>query len=184
MLRRRSASSKESIGSDPEEPPTAVGLGVIGEPDEPDSRRLGGLVLARRLSEVVLIGDEVELQVVGLKLNAVRLMITAPVSISILRLEIFQATRSDRRLVSSSVSGAKVKPSTPEGRGKLVLTRRIGEKIMIGDEILVEVADIRSGAVRLRIRAPREIAVDRQEIRDAIPRDGSGRSEFGDISPA
>ena len=183
MLRRRSASSKESIQSDLEEPPTLVGLGVIGEPDEPDPRRLGGLVLARRLSEVIVIGDDVELQVVGLKANAARLMITAPVTTSILRLEIFQANRPDRPLDSSAASGSKDKPSTPGGRGKLVLTRRIGEKIMIGDQVLVEVADIRSGAVRLRIRAPREVAVDRQEIRDAIPRDRSSRAGFGDTSP-
>ena len=161
-----------------------VGLGVIGEPDESDPRRLGGLVLARRLSQVIVIGDDVELQVVGLKVNAARLMLTAPLAIPILRLEIYQANRSARRLDSSVVSDAKVKTSTPDGRGKLVLTRRIGEKIMIGGEILVEVADIRSGAVRLRIRAPREIAIDRQEVRDAIRRDGSGRSEFGDVSSA
>src|SRR4051812_35342901 len=123
MLRRRSASSKESTQADLAEPPTMVGLGVIGEPDEPDSRRLGGLVLARRLSEVIVIGDDVELQVVGLKVNAVRLMITAPVTTTILRQEIVQANRSDRQLDPSSSSEATAQPPTPRGRGKLVLTR-------------------------------------------------------------
>jgi len=183
LLKRRSTSPKESNGSNFEEPPTSIGLGLISESDDPGPRRLGGLVLARRLSEVIVIGDEVELQVVGLKLNAVRLMLTAPLSIPIHRLEVFQANRSARRLESSIVSEAKDSPSPPKGQGKLVLTRRIGEKIMIGDEILVEVAEVRSGAVRLRISAPREIAVDRQEVRDAIRRDESGRSDLGDVSP-
>ena len=52
--------------------------------------------------------------------------------------------------------------------GGLVLTRHPGESIMIGDEVEVEVAAIRSGTVRLKIVAPRTIPVHRREIYDSI----------------
>jgi carbon storage regulator len=177
MLKRISASPKRSTRSDFEEPPPSIGLGVLSEPDEPDPKRLGGLVLARRLNQVIVIGPEVELQVVGLKVNAVRLMFTAPLSTPIHRLEVFEASQAARRAETSDAPAAMDAPSPPKGRGKLVLTRRVGEKVMIGDEIHVEVAEIRGGTVRLRVIAPREIAVDRQEIRDAIRRGESGRRD-------
>jgi carbon storage regulator len=46
----------------------------------------------------------------------------------------------------------------------LVLTRKIGEEIIIGGTIRVKVADIRGSRVRLAIEAPRELSVQRQEI--------------------
>jgi carbon storage regulator len=46
----------------------------------------------------------------------------------------------------------------------LVLSRRRGERIMIGDQIVVTVAKLENGQVRLGIEAPREIAVFREEI--------------------
>jgi carbon storage regulator len=46
----------------------------------------------------------------------------------------------------------------------LVLTRKLGESIRIGDEISVRVVDIQSGSVRIAIEAPREIPVHREEI--------------------
>lgn len=46
----------------------------------------------------------------------------------------------------------------------LILTRRIGESIMIGDDIKVTIFGERGGQVRVGIEAPRELAVDRQEI--------------------
>ena len=50
----------------------------------------------------------------------------------------------------------------------LVLTRKIGEEIIIGGTIRVKVADIRGSRVRLAIEAPRELSVQRQEIAAAI----------------
>jgi carbon storage regulator len=49
----------------------------------------------------------------------------------------------------------------------LVLTRRPGEAIVIGDEIEVTVTAIAGGKVRLGVQAPRHITVDRREIHDA-----------------
>ncbi len=47
----------------------------------------------------------------------------------------------------------------------LILTRRPGESIVIGDNIRIVVAEIRNGQVRLAFDAPAEIEIDRTEIR-------------------
>jgi carbon storage regulator len=46
----------------------------------------------------------------------------------------------------------------------LVLTRRVGERIVIDGDIFVEVAAIQGGKVRLRIVAPDDVEIDREEI--------------------
>lgn len=46
----------------------------------------------------------------------------------------------------------------------LVLTRRRGERIVIGNDIEIEVVDIYGGKVRIGIIAPKNIVVDREEI--------------------
>ena len=48
----------------------------------------------------------------------------------------------------------------------LVLSRQVGETIVIGRDIEVKVVGIRGGTVRLGIEAPREVPVDRIEIAD------------------
>ncbi|MCX7971381.1 MAG: carbon storage regulator CsrA [Negativicutes bacterium] len=53
----------------------------------------------------------------------------------------------------------------------LVLTRRIGEKIMVGDDIVLMVADIRGDSVRLAIRAPQSVKIFRGEIYENIARE-------------
>ena len=53
----------------------------------------------------------------------------------------------------------------------LALTRKRGERIVIGGNIVVEVVEIRGDKVKLGIEAPREIAVDREEVAAAIARD-------------
>lgn len=54
----------------------------------------------------------------------------------------------------------------------LVLSRRMNEKVLIGDEIVVSVVRVEGNQVRLGITAPREIRVLRSEI---APRDDGGR---------
>lgn len=56
--------------------------------------------------------------------------------------------------------------------GGLVLSRKVDEVICIGDDIEILIVEIRGDKVRIRIVAPRETAVHRKEIFDAIKRDG------------
>lgn len=58
----------------------------------------------------------------------------------------------------------------------LVLVRRRGESIMIGDDVQVTVVDIRGDKVRLGITAPSQVEVHRQEVYEAIQR---GESQNG-----
>ena len=50
----------------------------------------------------------------------------------------------------------------------LVLTRNRDEKIMIGDNIIITIVEIRGDKVRIGIEAPRDVSVHREEIYDAI----------------
>lgn len=53
----------------------------------------------------------------------------------------------------------------------LILTRRVGEAICIGDEIEVRILSIRGGQTRLGIVAPKAIPVHREEIYERIQRE-------------
>lgn len=56
------------------------------------------------------------------------------------------------------------------GQAMLVLSRRVGEKLLIGDDVVVTVIEVRSDGVRLGIEAPREIRVHRAEVIAAVER--------------
>src|SRR3982750_3295699 len=71
------------------------------------------------------------------------------------------------------VVGAYVFAGTPrpgplgrqqEGSEMLVLSRKLGEKIYIGDNICITVVDIDRGKIRLGIEAPRDVPIYRQEL--------------------
>lgn len=57
----------------------------------------------------------------------------------------------------------------------LVLSRQRDESIIIGDNIVITVVDIRGDKVRLGIEAPKEVPVHRQEVYDAIQRENDLR---------
>jgi carbon storage regulator len=64
------------------------------------------------------------------------------------------------------LSAATVKESS-----MLVLSRHRDESIMIGDDVVVTIVDIRGDKVRLGIDAPQDIPVHRQEVYEAIKRE-------------
>ena len=55
-----------------------------------------------------------------------------------------------------------------ECRGVLVLTRRVGESVMIGDDVSVKVLGVKGNQVRVGIDAPKHVAVHREEIYERI----------------
>ena len=61
----------------------------------------------------------------------------------------------------------------------LVLSRQRDESIVIGENVVVTIVDIRGDKVRLGIEAPSEIPVHRQEVYEAIQRENRKAGEFG-----
>jgi len=58
----------------------------------------------------------------------------------------------------------------------LILTRRVGETLMVGDEVTVTVLGVKGNQVRIGVNAPKEVAVHREEIYDRI------KQEQGDVA--
>ena len=54
----------------------------------------------------------------------------------------------------------------------LILTRRVGETLMIGDNVTVTVLGVKGNQVRIGINAPKDLAVHREEIYQRIKREG------------
>ena len=58
-----------------------------------------------------------------------------------------------------------------EGGGMLILTRRVGETVMIGDDVTITVLGVKGNQVRVGINAPRNVGVHREEIYERIKRE-------------
>lgn len=66
----------------------------------------------------------------------------------------------------------------------LTLTRRAGERIQIGDEIIVVVREVRGGHVKIGIEAPRSWPVYRGELYDAIQEENRAASQANELDIA
>ncbi len=64
----------------------------------------------------------------------------------------------------------------------LILTRRVGETLMIGDEVSVTVLGVKGNQVRIGVNAPRDVTVHREEIYERIRKEralgGDGELEI------
>ncbi|MFK7890876.1 MAG: carbon storage regulator CsrA [Granulosicoccus sp.] len=65
----------------------------------------------------------------------------------------------------------------------LILTRRVGETLMIGDEVTVTVLGVKGNQVRVGVNAPKEVAVHREEIYDRIKKEQEAEVE-GELKTA
>jgi len=59
----------------------------------------------------------------------------------------------------------------------LILTRRVGETVMIGEDVTVTVLGVKGNQVRIGVSAPRDVAVHREEIFERIKREEAGEPE-------
>ncbi|ARS53313.1 carbon storage regulator CsrA [Kushneria konosiri] len=62
----------------------------------------------------------------------------------------------------------------------LILTRRVGETLMVGDEITVTVLGVKGNQVRLGVNAPKNVSVHREEIYQRIQQEKDGSDSEND----
>jgi carbon storage regulator len=65
----------------------------------------------------------------------------------------------------------------------LILSRKINEKIMIGEDISVSILEIRGDQVRIGVEAPRQVKVFRQEVFDAIKAENKAALDSKPVFP-
>ncbi len=56
----------------------------------------------------------------------------------------------------------------------LILTRRVGETLMIGDDVTITVLGVKGNQVRIGVNAPKDVAVHREEIYQRIQKEKTG----------
>ena len=64
----------------------------------------------------------------------------------------------------------------------LILTRRIGETLMVGDDVTITVLGVKGNQVRIGVNAPKEVAVHREEIYERIQSEKAGNDAKNETS--
>ena len=64
----------------------------------------------------------------------------------------------------------------------LILTRRIGETLIIGDNVTITVLGVKGNQVRLGVNAPKSVSVHREEIYERIQREHAGQAHPGEAA--
>ena len=59
----------------------------------------------------------------------------------------------------------------------LVLTRKVGEKLMVGDEVVISVVEVNRGSVRLGVEAPQSVSILRFEVYERIQEENLNASQ-------
>jgi len=62
----------------------------------------------------------------------------------------------------------------------LILTRRVGETLMVGDDVTVTVLGVKGNQVRIGVNAPKDVSVHREEIYQRIQKEKSESNESDD----
>ncbi|GAB2518062.1 carbon storage regulator CsrA [Paramicrobacterium agarici] len=62
----------------------------------------------------------------------------------------------------------------------LVLTRRIGERVLIGDDVELTVLDVKGDTVRIGVQAPRDTRIQRAELVDAVSKENVDAAQQAD----
>lgn len=73
-----------------------------------------------------------------------------------------------------------IKPEVPGPFGEvnvLILTRRVGETLMVGDDVTVTVLGVKGNQVRIGVNAPKDVAVHREEIYQRIQQENGSPEE-------
>jgi carbon storage regulator len=76
--------------------------------------------------------------------------------------------------VSDALRRGKDWTHWPRRNDMLILTRRVGESLMIGDNVTVTVLGVKGNQVRIGVNAPKEVAVHREEIYEKIQAEKTG----------
>ncbi len=66
----------------------------------------------------------------------------------------------------------------------LILTRRIGETVMIGDDVTVTVLRVKGNQVRLGVNAPKTVSVQREEIFNRIKHEDTSVPQVAETTPS
>ena len=64
----------------------------------------------------------------------------------------------------------------------LILTRRIGETLMVGDDVTITVLGVKGNQVRIGVNAPKDVAVHREEIYERIQSEKAGKDTENETS--